>query len=102
MVDESSLNIEPIEEHNIVEHLKVSVLELMHIGIVEIDNAVGIQFFYLLCHTAVADRIAVTPYNLCVSVAFWVIGHSEWCSEVDLPLLEVITEGWVQRQISVW
>ena len=100
VVGDTCLDVEPVEEHDVVEGLQVGVLELVDIRLVEVDGVV-IAFCEHILHAGVADGVAVTPDNLCITIALRVVGHTEGGGEVELRLLEVITEGGVEREITV-
>ena len=100
VVDDTRLDIKPVEHHDVVEYLQVGVLEFVEVGIVEVD-AVGIFFLECLLHAGVTDGVAITPDDLCITIALRVVGHSQGGCEVELLLTEVITEGGVERQIAV-
>ena len=49
----------------------------------------------------VADGVAITPHELCITIALRVVGHAEGGREVELLLLEVITKGGVEREVAI-
>ena len=75
MIDKTSLDVEPIEQHDVVGHTENLVLELIHVGIIEIDSILMLLVDNIH-HTGVADTVTVSKYNLGISVTLRVIGHS--------------------------
>ena len=100
MIHDTRLDIDPVEQHDVVEYLQMVVFKLVYVQSAEV-NGVAVFVSYLVCHRRVADVVAVAPYDFCVTITFRVVGHAQRCREVELSLLEVIAEGGLQRQIAV-
>ena len=100
MEDDTGFEIQPVEEHDVVEGADIGVLELVHLHIREVEGVAKLlldQFFY----GRVADTVTVTRRQLGISVTLRVVGHSQWRIEEELLDLEIIAEIGIQRQISV-
>ena len=100
MIDESALDVEPGENHDVIEHPEVVVAELVHVPHI-FDERVWIQLIDDLLHAGVADAVTIAVYDLSISVTFRVVGHAQRRGEVELSLFEVIADGRVEGQVTV-
>ena len=88
--DKTRLDVEPVEKHDVVEHAEVVVVEHVDVRIVEVER---VAMFVVddIGHCGVADAVAVTILDLCVSITLRVVGHTEGQFEEELLQLEVVT-----------
>ena len=101
VIDEAALNVEPRENHDVVEHPEVVVTELVHIPFV-LDERVLIDLVDDFLYAGVTDTVPVAVDDLRISVTFRVVGHAQRRGEVELSLFEVIADGGVEGQVTVW
>ena len=99
MVDQTCLNIQPVHNHDVVLQFHIVIDELVGILLVEFEG-VSVFVVDLVEHCRVTDTV-VTYRHLCITVTLRVVGHPQGGVEVELLLLEVITEHGVKRQITV-
>ena len=100
MEDHTRLDIQPVEEHDIVEGTDIGVFELVYFHIRKVEG-VAIFFLDLFLHRRIPDAVTVTESQFGISVTFRVVGHSQRGIEEELPDLEVIAEVGVALQVTV-
>ena len=100
MDGEACLEIEPVEDHDIIEHTQFIVRELVDVYIIEVQG-VAMLVVDGLCHLTVGDAVTISIDNLRITVSFRVVGHTQGQGEVELTELEVVTEVRIESQVTM-
>ena len=100
MVVKACLDVEPFEDHDIVERPQFIVCKLVNIPCLEVQR-VTMLVVDRLRHLSVGDPIAVTIDNLRITVSFRVVSHTQGNGEVKLLELEIITKAGIEGEVTI-
>ena len=100
MYDNTRLDVQPVENHDVIVQSEIVVVELVYIRVCEVD-AVVMSLVDGIHHCAVADAVTITIDDFSITIAFRVVDHLDGNGEIELILLEIVTDGRFDVQVSV-
>ena len=98
--DETCLNVNPVEQHDVVRHREVVVLEVGQSHVVYLQR-VAVFVVDLFCNAGMTDAVTVAIYHFYVAVAFGIVVETQGEGEVELTLFEVVAKLWPCLKVPV-
>ena len=96
---ETRLDVYPVEEHDVVSHAHVIVIEQFHLPS-QLDSVLMLVA-YFVGHAGVTGAVAVSIDHLHITVALGIVVEAQGNGEVELLVLEVVAEPGVELEEAV-